>query len=117
METFWPTWDCAAEVRGRSLPACSKAYCMSPEQSKASGPVAPHTYGVPSFDSAASIAEAASPAGRSAAGFAAGATAADAWRVEAATVLYCGACAGATAATTGITPVVTAGGRPRGGGA
>src|ERR1700710_3205162 len=54
------------------------------------------------------MAEAASDDGWSAAGFAAGATAAAAWRVDAATVLYCGAGAGAIAATTGITPVVTA---------
>src|ERR1700753_2968586 len=83
---------------------------MSPEQSKASGPVAPHTYGVPSLDSAASIADAARDDGWSAAGFAAGfGAAAAAWRGEAATVLYCGATAGAMAATTGMTPVVTAG--------
>lgn len=39
---------------GTLRPAAAYAYCTSPEQSYASGPLAPHTYVVfPTFDSAA----------------------------------------------------------------
>src|SRR2546430_1048486 len=43
-----PTLIWSHVVRGSDTPAAPQAAWVSPEQSKESGPVAPHTYGLPS---------------------------------------------------------------------
>src|SRR3990172_12995836 len=47
---------CEEAEWGRYTPACAQAQDVRPEQSKALGPAAPKTYGVPITDLAASIA-------------------------------------------------------------
>src|SRR4051794_3875976 len=49
-----PNW--AKLVRGMAMPAWRIAQLVSPEQSNALGPVAPETYGDPTFDKAAATA-------------------------------------------------------------
>src|SRR5829696_369444 len=56
-----PELICIPDECGRETPACAQAHMVRPEQSKASGPAAAHTYGLPSFDLAASTATAARP--------------------------------------------------------
>src|SRR3954464_15271244 len=48
-ETRVPTPTCPPVVRGSVTPAALYAACVSPEQSQEFGPVAPHTYGSPSW--------------------------------------------------------------------
>ena len=54
--TAVPTRACSREVRGSATPAIAYDRCTSPEQSYESGPVAPHTYGLPTWASAYLIA-------------------------------------------------------------
>jgi hypothetical protein len=54
--TAVPTRACSREVRGSATPAIAYERCTSPEQSYESGPVAPHTYGLPTWSSAYLIA-------------------------------------------------------------
>ena len=51
-----PTRACSLEVRGSATPAIAYERCTSPEQSYEAGPVAPHTYGLPTWSSANLIA-------------------------------------------------------------
>src|SRR5690348_10191099 len=51
-----PTNHCSRDVRGRAIPAAAYAHWVRPEQSNVVGPVAPHTYGMPSRLRAAVIA-------------------------------------------------------------
>src|SRR3954471_17551988 len=51
------------EECGSEMPAAAYAYCVRPEQSKASGPAAAHTYGSPSWASAVSTATCAAAVG------------------------------------------------------
>ncbi len=54
--TAVPTRACSRDVRGSATPAVAYERCTSPEQSYASGPVAPHMYGLPTWASAYLIA-------------------------------------------------------------
>src|SRR5262245_6945521 len=47
-----PAFTWSQVVRGRSMPAALYAAWVRPEQSKELGPVAPHTYGLPSWSRA-----------------------------------------------------------------
>src|SRR6478752_1019212 len=59
--TFGRLAYCAAAECGSETPACAQAHIVKPEQSNASGPAAPKTYGAPMTDSAAATAVAAPP--------------------------------------------------------
>src|SRR5947199_9061662 len=48
--------SCARAECGREIPACAHAHDVRPEQSNASGPAAPKTYGAPSAEYAAATA-------------------------------------------------------------
>src|SRR4051794_41974336 len=61
--TFGRLAYCAAAEGGSETPACSHAHMVRPEQSNASGPAAPKTYGAPMTDSAAAAAVAPPPDG------------------------------------------------------
>src|SRR3954466_9516152 len=54
--TCGPVFHWSAATRGSATPAWAYAHCVSPLQSKVSGPVAPQTYGDPSRLRAAAIA-------------------------------------------------------------
>src|SRR6478672_12097566 len=59
--TFGRLAYCAAAECGSETPACAQAHIVKPEQSNASGPISPKTYGAPITDSAAATAVAAPP--------------------------------------------------------
>src|SRR5579884_3618784 len=46
--TTGPISACSCEVRGSCTPAAAHTCWVRPEQSNSPGPVAPHTYGLPS---------------------------------------------------------------------
>ena len=62
-ETARPICDWLLLEWGRLTPAAEYAYCVRPEQSNASGPPAPQTYGSPTWASAVSTAFCAAPLG------------------------------------------------------
>ncbi len=49
-DTDGPARIWSTVTRGIDTPICAYAACTSDEQSQASGPVAPHTYALPSWE-------------------------------------------------------------------